>query len=57
MTELRELIFNLKYYQMWRRGIDDRIPMPNPKDISMWIYQAIEELEKIEDKNNDSDCD
>jgi len=48
--EMQELIANLKYYQMWRRGIDGRIPQPSPADITTWIYQAIEVLEEVSKK-------
>jgi len=44
--EVQKLIANLKYYQMWRRGVDNRLAMPKPKDVSKWLYQAIELIEE-----------
>jgi len=50
--ELIELKTNLKYYQMWRRGVDDRLRMPSPADISKWLYEAIEVIDECLKKEN-----
>lgn len=47
-----EAIKKLKYYQRWRMGDNDDLPMPDPKEISKAIEFAIKELEEIEQAIN-----
>lgn len=49
-----EAIKILKYYQKWRMGDDDDLPMPDPKKVSKAIDFAIKELEEIDKQKNKS---
>src|SRR6478609_5447378 len=42
------LAANLRRYNAWRRGDDETIEMPHPKDIGKWLDAAADTLERID---------
>ena len=47
-TNMLEIAKNLRAYNRWRRGEDEEMPMPAPRDIGAWLDAAADALEDLE---------
>jgi len=47
MITLKENIDFLRNYNNWRRGVDESLDMPNPKEIGLHLDYAIERLQSL----------